>query len=475
MSFNSEDNFDDEETLSDKVIDICHFAYSHIQDEVTRSDIIRDILLECYDKIMEDRFFVLAEIYYIINYLKKKEQIDPKKVRHLKKDFKNWILTMSNYIEDSDDNTLSILSDLGFTLDDIRIDIYSHKNEKKTLSEIKKIKQRLWECFIDPNSKCLGRKIKKKGHVQSYRVENIDERVQAPSFKDTQRTSKFNPFSAKDAPKELRKISQWIHGASKDQTRLNDMNNFNELFSKLETDNGNNNVIIDDNVKNRIYSLWDEVFLYSKIMKKSIKNRILYQLYTIKLVLPELTYLDLYIALKGVSNDENITPEAIYNPTIKTPNDTIREYFTIFFSKHIPVAHGKTGPTDLSPYIKQHHANIKPKYNIKELFYYLEDESWQDENIRSHPKHIFEAKNEILKLLGLKMSRGELVVDESIPDHMVKDTRSPDVLASSIAKILGHKTFNSIVYFRVNEDEDSEPVFKRAKTDFIQSIISNES
>ena len=58
MSFNLDP---DEETLSDKVIDIFHFAYSHISDEVTRSDIIRDILLECYDKIMEVRFFVLAE------------------------------------------------------------------------------------------------------------------------------------------------------------------------------------------------------------------------------------------------------------------------------------------------------------------------------------------------------------------------------------------------------------------------------
>lgn len=463
MSFNLKEDEDEEETLSDKVVYIMHYAYSNIPDDVTRSDLIKEILLECYDTIMEDRFFVLAEIYFIINYMKKTDQIDSKKVNNLKNDFKNWVLTMSNNIEDSDDNTINIFSNL----DDIRDEIYDTDNVKKTISEIRKIKQRLWECFIDPDSKCIGRKIKKKRSIIRHVIDN-DQPVQAPSFKDTERTSKFNPFSSNDAPKDLKKISKWVHGASKDQTRLNDMNNFNELFSNLN--------IVDENVKKEIYNLWFEVFLYSKIRKKSIKNRILYQLYTIKLVIPEITYINLYLALKEISNDENLTPDAIYNSTIKTPNDTIREYFTIFFSKHMPVSHDSLDPTDLSLYIEQHRMNIKPKYNITELFYYLENESYQDINTTSSPKHIFEAKNEILTLLGLKMSNGSLIVDPTIADHLVKDTRSPDVLASSIAKILGKKKYTSIVYFRVVPDGDDkdEPIFQRAKTDFIQSIISNE-
>jgi hypothetical protein len=463
---------DKDETLSDKVIYIMHFAYSHIHDEITRSDIVKNMLLECYDKILGDRFVVLAEIYFMLNHLKKTNKIDAKKTKSLKKYFKNWVLTTSNDIEDVDNNTDNILSEIGIDFNEIDEIIYNDDNERNTKSEIKKIKQRLWECYINPNSKCRGRKIKKPGSVSNYRVVVEDDsgipiKDWGPSFKDTQRTHKYNPETYKNVPKEFRKQAKWIQGASKDQTKLNDMNNFNELFSKLN--------IVDENVKKEILNLWDEVFIYSKIRKKSIKNRILYQLYTIKLVVPEINYIDLYTALMDITNDDNITPDAIYNPTIKTPNDTIREYFTIFFSKHMPEGNNNKGPSDLSHYIKQHHINIKPKYNIKELFHYLDDESYHTTSTRSHPRHIFGAKTDILKLLGLKMSKGSLITDENIPDYQVKDTRSPDVLASSIAKILGNKAYNSIVYFRVDSEDDFDPIFKRAKTDFVQSIISSEN
>ena len=67
MSFNLDPG---EETLSDKVIDIFHFAYSHIPDEVTRSDIIKDILLEC--NFIEDvikNWKTYTKINFVINSL----------------------------------------------------------------------------------------------------------------------------------------------------------------------------------------------------------------------------------------------------------------------------------------------------------------------------------------------------------------------------------------------------------------------
>lgn len=473
-----------------KLLDILYGYFSSYLDGNETESAIKEVFITCYDDMMKDRFIILSEFEYILKHFRENDELSDKEVRELLKNSQKWILfgltngsvEYPNELGTEDERTLyvdtyfdQLLNSYGLDLNEARESIYQKEDAEINIKRLYSKKIKMWN---NPKSVKRGRKVKRKtagpviyqeeeerdpnyypkGHGVSYISDKVPYKMRdqyAAGSHGAVAASSSRHVKDEALKKQLQRMAD-----PEDQTWILDQENFDSLFSNLG--------ITDESKKTEIKNLWREIVKHSRgrqssskkaTKKGSLKNREIFQLYTIKLVIPSITYDQLYYAFKD-SFPKDIKVDQIYNSKTNVPSDIIHTHFEKFFNSP------KNTAISLGKYIKRHGENISPKYNFDRLFSHINDSYETERKVE---------RNEIVPAKPAAKSHKFAIINkikEFISDED-RLTPSKDRMATQIASIIRKPGYNTVKYFKITKYEDGEPYeeFYKIQKDLIKQII----
>lgn len=449
----------DDQTISKLkkvILDSLHDAYSHLSDQKDVDEASRNFLIECYEKELKKRFFLLSYSEFLLTKLYKTKKIEKEDYKQMYKEIKIWIMSgwepgstgISNNVDNIETVLENSLNKKGIQIEDIDI-------TEKDILEITTNSNTKFQYWRE-SKKISGKSLKRKSKDSKPPIQSMtrfllpeDKPKDVVSFSDFSRVTTGAVITG--GSKEIRKTDKFITQNAKNAVREKDHDVFEKLF-KLLNEN-------DKSVKQKVIDLWDEILGNSKKGKKefskkgNIRNKELYQLYIIKLVNPSYQYIDLYNAYRKINPD--VLPETIYNHKIQIPGNLIKTFMSNFFNNP-PKKLLKLNPVLLDDYRKRNKENNKPKYNFEKLFNYIDNESYTiNTEFPSPIASKYEAKERIYEWL------------DKNKDNM---SDSPHTVATELAKLITGKKHNNIVNFRII-NENGEISFSKVDLKLVESII----